>query len=48
MRISVTDYAVGAALAGDLANTSPTVQATAGESLPTPEALTRFLAGHGV
>ncbi|MFC4117943.1 CGNR zinc finger domain-containing protein [Nonomuraea zeae] len=48
MRISITDYAVGAALAGDLANTSPTVETTAGEALPTPEALTRFLAGHGL
>lgn len=48
MRISIADYAVGAAVAGDLANTSPTVQATAGDALPTPEALTRFLAGHGL
>lgn len=48
MRIPITDYAVGAAVAGDLANTSPTVQTTAGEGLPTPEALTRFLAGHGL
>ncbi|MFI6789783.1 CGNR zinc finger domain-containing protein [Nonomuraea sp. NPDC050383] len=45
MRISITDYAVGATLAGDLANTSPTVQ---GEALPTPDALTEFLAGHGL
>ena len=37
MRISITDYAVGAAVAGDLANTSPTVQTTAGEALPTPK-----------
>ncbi|MFI7638089.1 CGNR zinc finger domain-containing protein [Nonomuraea sp. NPDC049400] len=48
MRISITDYAVGATLAGDLANTSPTVQAAAGEALPTPEALMRFLAGRGL
>ncbi|MEV6149809.1 CGNR zinc finger domain-containing protein [Nonomuraea sp. NPDC052129] len=48
MRISITDYALGAAVAGDLANTSPTVQTTAGEALPTPEALTRFLTGHGL
>ncbi|MEV0163832.1 CGNR zinc finger domain-containing protein [Nonomuraea fuscirosea] len=45
MRISITDYAVGATLAGDLANTSPTVH---GEALPTPDALTEFLAGHGL
>jgi predicted RNA-binding Zn ribbon-like protein len=48
MRISIIDYAVGAAVAGDLANTSPTVQATAGDALPTPEALTRFLAERGL
>ncbi|GAA4205558.1 hypothetical protein GCM10022252_66300 [Streptosporangium oxazolinicum] len=48
MRIPIADYAVGAAVAGDLANTSPTVRATTGDALPTPEALTRFLAGHGV
>ncbi|MFG3435707.1 CGNR zinc finger domain-containing protein [Nonomuraea sp. NPDC047897] len=48
MRISITDYAVGATLAGDLANTSPTVQAAAGEALPTPDALAEFLAGHGL
>ncbi|MEV0621767.1 CGNR zinc finger domain-containing protein [Nonomuraea sp. NPDC050404] len=46
MRISITDYAVGAALAGDLANTSPTVQTTAGDTLPTPEALLSFLQEH--
>ncbi|MEU8378306.1 CGNR zinc finger domain-containing protein [Streptosporangium sp. NPDC048865] len=48
MRISITDYAVGAAVAGDLANTSPTVRTTTGDALPSPEALTRFLAGHGL
>ncbi|GAT69101.1 RNA-binding protein [Planomonospora sphaerica] len=48
MRISITDYTAGAALAGDLANTSPTVQAAAGEALPTPDALMGFLAGHGL
>ncbi|MFI7135865.1 CGNR zinc finger domain-containing protein [Nonomuraea sp. NPDC050153] len=48
MRISITDYAVGAALAGDLANTSPTVRTMAGEALPTPEALSRFLAERGL
>jgi predicted RNA-binding Zn ribbon-like protein len=48
MRISILDYAVGAAVAGDLANTSPTVQTTAGDALPTPEALTRFLAERGL
>ncbi len=47
MRISIVDYAVGAAVAGDLANTSPTVRTTAGDALPTPEALTRFLAERG-
>ncbi len=48
MRISIIDYAVGAAVAGDLANTSPTVQTTAGDALPTPEALTRFLVERGL
>lgn len=48
MRISITDYTVGASLAGDLANTSPTVQAAAGEALPTPNVLMEFLAGHGL
>ncbi|MFI6513074.1 CGNR zinc finger domain-containing protein [Streptosporangium sp. NPDC050855] len=48
MRISITDYAAGATLAGDLANTSPTVQAVTGEALPTPETLTEFLTGHGL
>lgn len=48
MRIAITDYAVGAAVAGDLANTSPTVQTTAGDALPTPEALTRFLVERGL
>ncbi|SEH02577.1 Conserved protein containing a Zn-ribbon-like motif, possibly RNA-binding [Nonomuraea solani] len=48
MRISITDYAVGATVAGDLANTSPTVQTATGDALPTPEALIRFLDGHGL
>ncbi|MER6943212.1 CGNR zinc finger domain-containing protein [Nonomuraea sp. NPDC000554] len=48
MRISITDYSVGATLAGDLANTSPTVQAAAGEALPNPDALMEFLAEHGL
>ncbi|MFC5818462.1 CGNR zinc finger domain-containing protein [Nonomuraea harbinensis] len=48
MRISITDYAVGATLAGDLANTSPTVQAPAGDALPTPGAVMELLAGHGL
>ncbi|MET8004507.1 CGNR zinc finger domain-containing protein [Nonomuraea glycinis] len=48
MRISIVDYGVGAALAGDLANTSPTVRSADGEALPDPDALARFLVGHGV
>ena len=48
MRISVVDYGVGAAVAGDLANTSPTVRSTDGEALPDPDALVRFLVGHEV
>ncbi|MEU4702543.1 CGNR zinc finger domain-containing protein [Nonomuraea dietziae] len=44
MRISVSDYTVGAAVAGDLVNTSPTVRSTMGEALSDPEALAGFLA----
>jgi len=48
MRISIADYAVGAALAGDLVNTSPTVRSAEGEVLADSEALARFLVGHGL
>ncbi|TMR98952.1 CGNR zinc finger domain-containing protein [Nonomuraea basaltis] len=46
MDISIIDYAVGAAVATDLVNTSPTVRAT--EALTDPDALTGFLAERGV
>ncbi|MCG5219904.1 CGNR zinc finger domain-containing protein [Streptosporangium sp. KLBMP 9127] len=46
MLISLTDYAVGAAVATDLVNTSPTVRSTTGEALPGPDTLAAFLAGH--
>ncbi|MGC0420882.1 CGNR zinc finger domain-containing protein [Embleya sp. AB8] len=42
----MTDYALGAALATALVNTSPTVRTTTGEALPDPDALADFLAGH--
>ncbi|GGP16988.1 CGNR zinc finger domain-containing protein [Nonomuraea glycinis] len=48
MRVSIVDYGVGAALAGELANTSPTVRSAEGEALPDSEALARFLVGHGL
>ncbi|MFI7703110.1 CGNR zinc finger domain-containing protein [Nonomuraea sp. NPDC049480] len=48
MNISITDYVVGAAVATDLVNTSPTVRAAAGEALPDPDALAAFLSEHGV
>jgi predicted RNA-binding Zn ribbon-like protein len=46
--ISITDYGTGAAVATDLVNTSPTVRAATGEALPDPDALTDFLAEHGL
>ncbi|MGN9844027.1 CGNR zinc finger domain-containing protein [Nonomuraea sp. H19] len=46
MNISITDYAVGATVATELVNTSPTVRAA--EALPCPGALAAFLAEHGV
>ncbi|MFJ8744732.1 CGNR zinc finger domain-containing protein [Embleya sp. NPDC127516] len=46
MRIPITDYAVGAAIATDLINTSPTVRPTTGDALPDPGALADFLAEH--
>lgn len=48
MDISITGYAVGAAVATDLVNTSPTVRGAAGEALPDASALAGFLSGHGV
>ncbi|MGI5285706.1 CGNR zinc finger domain-containing protein [Nonomuraea polychroma] len=48
MHISISDYAVGAAVATDLVNTSPTVRGAGGEALPDPDALVAFLAEHGV
>ncbi|MFE2870130.1 CGNR zinc finger domain-containing protein [Embleya sp. NPDC059259] len=47
MRIPLTDYAPGAAVATDLVNTSPTVRLT-GDALPDPGALANFLAEHGL
>lgn len=48
MDVSITGYAVGAAVATDLVNTSPAVRTATGEALPDPDALAEFLAGHGV
>ncbi|MBB6348057.1 CGNR zinc finger domain-containing protein [Nonomuraea muscovyensis] len=48
MRIPITDYVAGAAVATDLVNTSPTVRADRGEALTGPEALAGFLAEHGL
>jgi predicted RNA-binding Zn ribbon-like protein len=45
MIIPLADYSVGAAVATDLVNTSPTVRA-AGEGLQDTDALAAFLAGH--
>ncbi|MDP4509707.1 CGNR zinc finger domain-containing protein [Nonomuraea turcica] len=45
MNISINDYAVGAAVATGLVNTSPDVR---GEALPDVDALTAFLGEHGV
>ncbi|MEU7895058.1 CGNR zinc finger domain-containing protein [Nonomuraea sp. NPDC049152] len=48
MKIPVSEYTVGAVVATDLVNTSPTVRATAGEALTDPGALAGFLAEHGL
>ncbi|RVX45535.1 putative RNA-binding Zn ribbon-like protein [Nonomuraea polychroma] len=48
MHISISDYAMGAAVATDLVNTSPTVRGAGEEALPDPDALVAFLAEHGV
>ncbi|QXJ23349.1 CGNR zinc finger domain-containing protein [Actinomadura graeca] len=48
MDISITGYTVGAAVGGDLVGTSPTVRGDAGEALPDPGALMRFLSEHDV
>jgi predicted RNA-binding Zn ribbon-like protein len=47
VKISINDYALGAGVATDLVNTAPEVHA-AGEALPDPESLSRFLADHAV
>ncbi|MFJ9031594.1 CGNR zinc finger domain-containing protein [Streptomyces sp. NPDC102274] len=48
MKISFSDYKVGAGVATDLVNTSPVVRTNLGEILTGPAALTRFLAEHDV
>ncbi|MFE2037588.1 CGNR zinc finger domain-containing protein [Streptomyces scopuliridis] len=48
MKISFSDYKLGAGVATDLVNTSPVVQTTRGEILTDPAALARFLAEHDV
>ncbi|MCP2170402.1 CGNR zinc finger domain-containing protein [Goodfellowiella coeruleoviolacea] len=48
MHISISDYPLGAAVATDLVNTSPTVRDTTGEALPDPDALAGFLVEHDV
>ncbi|MGI5350085.1 CGNR zinc finger domain-containing protein [Streptomyces sp. CA-250714] len=47
MQILFSDYGWGAGTATDLVNTSPRVR-SAGEALPDPEALSRFLTEHQV
>jgi predicted RNA-binding Zn ribbon-like protein len=47
MHIVLNDYALGAVVATELVNTSPTVRA-AGDALPDPDALAGFLAEQGV
>ncbi|MGP3978588.1 CGNR zinc finger domain-containing protein [Streptomyces sp. 8N114] len=47
MQVLFSDYGWGAGTATDLVNTSPRVR-SAGEALPDPDALTRFLAEHRV
>ncbi|MFC6886848.1 CGNR zinc finger domain-containing protein [Actinomadura yumaensis] len=46
MEIAINDYGVGAAVATDLVNTSPTVRGAAGEALLGPDALAAFLGEH--
>nr|WP_198536063.1 CGNR zinc finger domain-containing protein [Pseudofrankia saprophytica] len=48
MRLPLVDYTVGATVATDLVNTSPTVRTIEGEALPDPDALAAFLAEHGL
>ncbi|WP_242883615.1 CGNR zinc finger domain-containing protein [Actinomadura litoris] len=48
MEISIVDYAVGAAVGTDLVSTSPTVRGAAGDAIPGPDGLTRFLAERDV
>lgn len=48
MYVSFSDYKLGAGVATDLVNTSPQVRKIAGEALPSPAALGRFLADHGI
>ncbi|MFE3140846.1 CGNR zinc finger domain-containing protein [Streptomyces scopuliridis] len=48
MKISFSDYKLGAGVATDLVNTSPVVQTTRGEILTDPAALARFLTEHDV
>ncbi|MFC9242320.1 CGNR zinc finger domain-containing protein [Streptomyces decoyicus] len=47
MKFDFSDYALGAGVATDLVNTSPSVR-SAGEVLADPAALTTFLAEHGL
>lgn len=46
MRLSLSDYALGAAAATDLVNTSPTVRGDAGDALADEHALVAFLTDH--
>jgi hypothetical protein len=46
VQVLLDDYALGAAVATDLVNTTAEVMASRGESLPDTQALTRFLADH--
>lgn len=48
MYVIFSDYRRGAGVATDLVNTSPRVRKSTGEALPSPEALGRFLADHGM
>ncbi|GLZ10672.1 hypothetical protein Acsp04_09070 [Actinomadura sp. NBRC 104425] len=48
MIIPLSDYTIGATVASDLVNTSPTVRVTTGDALPDAAALRRFLAERGV
>lgn len=48
MQVSLNDYAWGAGVATDLANTSATVMVSTGEALPDRDTLRRFLADHAI